>query len=111
MANTKSALKRDRQTAARTDRNKSVKTRIKTARRAVLVALEKGDAKDAAAKFNALASAADKAVKSNVIHKNAAGRIKSILGARVAAKASAPAAAPAPAKPAKAAKVAKKAAK
>jgi small subunit ribosomal protein S20 len=77
MANTKSAEKRTRQNITRTQRNKSVKTRVKNTRKAAVEAIASGDKKTAAAKVSALASAADKAVKSGVIHKNKANRLKS----------------------------------
>ncbi|HWB05051.1 MAG TPA: 30S ribosomal protein S20 [Verrucomicrobiales bacterium] len=75
MANIKSAEKRVRQTATRTLRNKSTKTRVKNARKLAVEAVTSGD-KSAAAKVSALASAADKAANRGVIHKNKASRIK-----------------------------------
>jgi small subunit ribosomal protein S20 len=75
MANIKSAEKRVRQTATRTQRNKSVKSRVKNARRAALDALKAGE-KAAPAKISELASAADKAANRGVIHRNKANRIK-----------------------------------
>jgi small subunit ribosomal protein S20 len=77
MANTKSAEKRTRQNITRTQRNKSVKTRVKNTRRGVVEAIEGKDKTVIAAKVSGLASAADKAVKSGVIHKNKANRLKS----------------------------------
>jgi small subunit ribosomal protein S20 len=77
MANTRSAAKRARQTPVRTARNKAIKTRVRTSRKALLDALAAGDLDLATQRLGALASAADKATKSNIIHKNAAGRIKS----------------------------------
>jgi small subunit ribosomal protein S20 len=76
MANIKSAEKRVRQTTARTLRNKAVKTRVKSARKAAIEALGSGDQKSAAAKISDLASAADKAANRGVIHRNKAARIK-----------------------------------
>lgn len=90
MANNKSAKKRNRQTIARTARNRSIKTRVKNARKAALAAIQSGD-KDAIAKKVALyASTADKAANKNVIHKNAASRFKARIAAALA-KAAAPA--------------------
>jgi small subunit ribosomal protein S20 len=88
MANTRSAAKRARQTPARTARNKAIKTRVRTSRKALLDAIAAGDLDLASKRLGSLASAADKATKSNVIHKNAAGRIKS-SAARAIAKAKA----------------------
>lgn len=79
MANIRSAAKRARQTTVRTARNRTVKTRIKSARRAFSEALEAGNLDLAKEKLQAASSAADKAAKSNVIHKNSASRIKAVL--------------------------------
>lgn len=79
MANIRSAAKRARQTVVRTARNRTTKTRVKSARRAFNEALESGNLDLAKEKLKAAASAADKAVKSNVIHKNSASRIKALL--------------------------------
>ncbi len=84
MANIKSAEKRARQTLTRTQRNKAARTRVKNARKAAYDAVKAG-AKDAGAKVSALASAADKAAKRGVIHRNKASRLKS--RAALAAKA------------------------
>jgi small subunit ribosomal protein S20 len=75
MANIKSAEKRVRQTATRTLRNKSMKTRVKNARKSAVEAVKSGD-KSAAAKVSELVSAADKAANRGVIHRNKASRIK-----------------------------------
>ena len=75
MANIKSAEKRVRQTATRTLRNKSAKTRVKNARKLAVEAVKSGD-KSTVAKVSELASAADKAANRGVIHRNKASRIK-----------------------------------
>ncbi len=49
MANTKSAIKRNRQTVTRTERNRAEKSRMKSARKKALAAIETGD-KDEASK-------------------------------------------------------------
>jgi len=92
MANTRSAEKNIRKTKARTLRNQSTKSRVRTIRKRVLTAIEKGDVKTAEAELSAFASAADKAAKTNVIHKNAANRLKSRLALQITAKAKAVAA-------------------
>ena len=77
MANSKQAEKRGRQTIRRTAHNAGIKTRVKTTRKSLATAVAAGD-KDAAGKaVAAVASAADRAAKSGVIHKSAASRIKS----------------------------------
>ncbi len=85
MANTKSVQKRARQSAKRALENRAVKTRVKTARKAVASAIESGDKEAASARLRLLSSAADKAAKRGVIHKNAASRLKGIYTQRIAA--------------------------
>ena len=85
MANSRSALKRVRKTRRETLRNQAVKSRVKTFRKKVLAAVEEGDSKAARSALNEFASAADKAGRKNVIHKNAANRQKSALTKRVSA--------------------------
>lgn len=77
MANTKSALKRVRQTEVRTERNRADKTRIKTLRKKALAAVAAGDKTAATAAASTLASAVDKAAKRNLVHVNKAANIKS----------------------------------
>lgn len=77
MANTKSAIKAARKSERLRERNQGVKTRLKSLRKRLDAALTKKDAegsKTAAAEYT---SAMDKAVKSGVVHKNAAARAKS----------------------------------
>lgn len=76
MANTKSALKRVRQTEVRTERNRAEKTRMKTLRRKTLAAVAGGDAAAAATAASTFASAVDKAAKRNLIHPNKAANLK-----------------------------------
>lgn len=84
MANTKSALKRVRQTETRTDRNKSLTTRMKSLRKKTIATAEAGD-KDAAKKsFSEFTSAVDKCVKNNIIHKNKGANLKSKTNKHVA---------------------------
>ncbi len=77
MANTKSALKRVRQTIVRTERNRAEKSRIKTLRRKTLAAAASGDKTAAAAASSEFSSAVDKAAKRNLIHPNKAANLKS----------------------------------
>lgn len=85
MANSRSALKRVRKTQRETLRNKMIKSRVKTYRKRLVTAIESGDASVAQAAFNQLASAADKAGRSRVIHPNSASRLKRIYTKRIAA--------------------------
>lgn len=86
MANVRSAEKNIRKTTARTVRNQAVKSRIRTLRKKVLTAIEKGDVSAANASLAEFASAADKAAKTNVMHKNAASRLKSRLARKIGKK-------------------------
>jgi small subunit ribosomal protein S20 len=86
MANTKSAIKAARKAVRLTDRNRGTKTRLKTLRKqldALVAAKDTAKAKDAAAEY---VSAMDKAVKSGVVHRNAASRAKSHVSRHLAAK-------------------------
>lgn len=85
MANTKSAIKAARKTVRLTERNRGVKTRLKTLRKRLdtLTAAKDAKAKDAAAEY---VSAMDKAVKSGVVHKNAASRAKAHASKVLSAK-------------------------
>lgn len=74
MANKKSSKKDIRKTAARTLRNRTVRSRIKTLSKAASKAEGAESIKTSGA---VLASAVDKAVKVGVIHANKAARIKS----------------------------------
>jgi small subunit ribosomal protein S20 len=86
MANTRSALKRIRQTESRTARNKSVKSRLKSARKAAAAALSQGKGDEAQKRARAAVSLADRAGRSGAIHRNTARRIQSRLARKLAAK-------------------------
>lgn len=77
MANSKSALKRVRQTATRTARNKSLSSRMKTLRKKAVTAAEAGEKEAAQKAFSEFSSAVDKCAKNNIIHKNKAANLKS----------------------------------
>ena len=78
MANSKSALKRWRQSLAARDRNRSIKSRTRTALGKALAAIQ-DDASTAEEAVREAVSALDKAAQSGVIHDNAAARGKSRL--------------------------------
>ena len=77
MANSKSALKRVRQIKRRTDRNKGLRTRVKSLRKKSVDAAQAGNADEAQATLKELASAVDRAQKNGVFHKNKAANLKS----------------------------------
>ena len=76
MPNLKSAKKRMRQNVVRRARNQQVRTRIKTARRAMMQALESKDIDEGKVALVRYSSILDKAAKKGVIKKNTAIRRK-----------------------------------
>ena len=86
MANTKSAIKAARKTVRLTERNRGTKTRLKTLRKRLEASLKDKDAAVTKSAASAYASAMDKAVKSGVVHRNAASRVKSRVAKYLAVK-------------------------
>jgi small subunit ribosomal protein S20 len=82
VANIKSQIKRNRQNLIRQERNKAVRSELKTRTRTAVVAAESG-AEDADARLQAAMRRIDTAVTKGVIHKNQAARRKSRLMAKV----------------------------
>jgi small subunit ribosomal protein S20 len=78
LANSKSALKRWRQSLAARDRNRSIKSQTRTALGKALAAIQ-DDASTAEEAVRTAVSALDKAAQAGVIHDNAAARGKSRL--------------------------------
>ncbi len=76
MPNLKSAKKRMRQNEVRYNRNVQVRTRIKSARRSMMEALESKDTEAGQVAFRTYSSVLDKAAKAGVIKKNTAIRRK-----------------------------------
>jgi len=85
MANHFSALKRARQTAKRTERNRTNASRLRTALREMRESLAKGDKAAASELYRQTASALDKAIQKGVLHENTGSRYKSRLSARLSA--------------------------
>ena len=83
MANIKSAKKRILVTRIRYERNKSIKSGVKTAVKKVRLAIEANDTAAAAAAFENAKSIIDKAASKGVLHKNTAARKVSRLAAAV----------------------------
>jgi small subunit ribosomal protein S20 len=82
VANIKSQIKRNKQNEKRHQRNKAVKSGLKTAVRKFREAADAGD-KDEAVKLGRDASRLlDKAASKGVIHKNQAANRKSAIGKR-----------------------------
>jgi small subunit ribosomal protein S20 len=86
MANSASARKRIRQTETKTRQNRQVSGRLKVARKEFRLLVEAGKLDEAGKLLPDVFSRADRAAKSGVIHKNAAGRIKGRAAAQLAAK-------------------------
>jgi small subunit ribosomal protein S20 len=86
MANTKSAIKAARKATRLTTRNRGVKTNIKTLRKKFDAAIKAGNAETTKAAGTAFVSAMDKAVKSGVVHRNAASRAKAHAAKHTLAK-------------------------
>jgi small subunit ribosomal protein S20 len=84
VANIKSQIKRNLTNAKRTERNKAVKSELRTVVRNVRTALAAGDATAAAAAVQVASRKLDKAVSKGVIHKNQAANRKSALAKQAA---------------------------
>jgi small subunit ribosomal protein S20 len=74
LANIKSAKKRILVTQTRTERNKSIRSGVKTATKKVFAAIEAGDKAAAQAALVNATSTIDKACTKGVYHKNNASR-------------------------------------
>ncbi len=83
MANIKSQIKRVKTNEKRRQRNKSVKSAVRTAVRKFRAAAETGDAEQAAELQRAASKALDKAASKGVIHRNQAANRKSAMAKRV----------------------------
>ena len=83
MANIKSQIKRNRQNDAAHERNKAVKSALKTSVRKFRAAAEAGDADEAKAAALEAAKRLDKAASKGVIHKNQAANRKSAIHKQV----------------------------
>lgn len=84
MASHASALKAHRQNIVRRDRNRQMRTRLRGALRTIRTALDGGNTDQVKDALRETVSLVDKMAAKGVIHKNAAGRYKSRLAARVA---------------------------
>lgn len=85
MANIQSAKKRARQNVTRRAHNMTMRSRLRTAVRKVLLAVQKGDKEAAQASFRAAVPEIDRMVTKGIIRKNRAAHYKSRLNARVKA--------------------------
>ncbi|HYH27484.1 MAG TPA: 30S ribosomal protein S20 [Actinomycetota bacterium] len=83
MANIKSQIKRNRQNEARRERNKAMRTRLKTEAKKVVA----GSGEDSASQLRSTSQLLDKAAAKGILHKRTAARRKSRL-ARAAGRGS-----------------------
>jgi small subunit ribosomal protein S20 len=84
VANIKSQIKRNRQNEVARERNKAVKTGLKTAVRRFREAADSGDTEKAKEAAQVASRKLDKAASKGVIHKNQAANRKSAIAKRAA---------------------------
>ena len=84
MANIKSQIKRNRQNEAAHERNKSVRSALKTAVRRFHEAVEAGEVEQAKTLATEAGKKLDKAASKGVIHKNQAANRKSAVAKKAA---------------------------
>ena len=84
MANIKSQIKRNKQNEKRHERNKAVKSNLKTVIRTFREAAEAGDKDNAIAYAREASKKLDKAASKGVIHKNQAANRKSSIAKKAA---------------------------
>jgi small subunit ribosomal protein S20 len=85
MPHSASAKKRHRQNLRDRERNRAVKSTLKSSIRKALDAVASGDVVAAKEKLRGVAKTVDQAASKGTIHKNRAARIKSRLSARLLA--------------------------
>jgi small subunit ribosomal protein S20 len=79
MPNSKSAAKRHRQSIKRRDRNRAIKSEVKTHIRKVRELIAGGDGAAAETQFRLATKNVDQAAAAGVVHRNLAARVKSRL--------------------------------
>ena len=84
MANIKSQIKRNKQNDAAHERNKSVRSALKTSIRRFREAADSGEAEQARELAQIATKKLDQAASAGVIHKNQAANKKSAIGKRAA---------------------------
>jgi small subunit ribosomal protein S20 len=81
---TKSALKANRQNVARREHNRQMRSKLRTALKAIRASLDAKDLPGAKSALNKTVSIVDKMATKGIIHRNTAGRYKSRLVSRLA---------------------------
>ena len=85
MKRTKSALKANRQNIKRRENNRQMRSRLRTALKAIRASLDAKDLDGAKTALSKTVSLVDKMATKGIIHRNTAGRYKSRLATRIAA--------------------------
>ena len=80
---TKSALKANRQNVKRREQNRQMRSRLRTALKAIRASLDNDDVDGAKTALSKTVSMVDKMATKGIIHRNTAGRYKSRLSARL----------------------------
>ncbi len=86
MASHESALKAHRQNVKQRERNRQLRTRLRSALRDIRSAIDAGTPDDVKDALRQTISLVDKMASKGLIHRNTAGRYKSRLAARVGRK-------------------------
>jgi len=79
VANIKSQIKRNRQNERRRERNKAVRTELKTSTKKARIAVSEGGGEAATELLRSASRAIDKAASRGIVHRRAAARRKSRL--------------------------------
>jgi small subunit ribosomal protein S20 len=85
MANTKSAEKRAREAIERRARNVAHRSKVRSAVRKVVTAIQSGNKAEAAAALKSASPVIDAMARKGIIHRNKAARHKSRLAAQIKA--------------------------
>ena len=80
---TKSALKANRQNIRHREHNRQMRSKLRTALKAIRASLDAKDLSAAKTALNKTVSIVDKMATKGIIHRNTAGRYKSRLSARL----------------------------
>ena len=89
MASHDSALKAHRQNVMRRERNRQLRTRLRSALKEIRAAIDSGSPAEVKDALRQTISLVDKMAGKGLIHRNTAGRYKSRLASRVAKKSAA----------------------
>jgi small subunit ribosomal protein S20 len=80
---TKSALKANRQNITRREHNRQMRSKLRTALKAIRASLDAKDLSGAKSALNKTVSIVDKMATKGIIHRNTAGRYKARLSSRL----------------------------